>query len=89
MNEINQAANNAFLTKLLGRLHLKNDAALARTLNVAPPVISKLRHGRLDFGDTLIIRVHECAEMPVREIKQALGKASMAPHAANTEALAA
>lgn len=37
----------------------KNDAALARFLEVAPPVISKIRHGRLPVGTELMIRVHD------------------------------
>jgi len=80
MNEEQVCRNSAFFDVLLGRLRLKNDAALSRALGVAPPVISKIRHGRLDIGDMLIIRIHELTDMPVREIKQALGKASMAAH---------
>lgn len=73
--------NNAFLDLLIGRLQLKNDAALSRALDVMPPVISKIRHGRLDIGDMLVIRSHELTGLPVREIKALLGKPCMAPHA--------
>lgn len=37
----------------------KNDAALARFLDVMPPVISKIRHGRLPVGNELMIRIHD------------------------------
>lgn len=77
---INTVANNALLDRLSGKLQVKNDAALSRALHVAPPVVSKIRHGRLDIGDTLIIRIHELTSLPVREIKQALGKKCLEPH---------
>ena len=38
---------NNLLDSLIEKLHLKNDAALSRALEVAPPVISKIRHRRL------------------------------------------
>lgn len=37
----------------------QNDAALARFLDVAPPMISKIRHGRLPVGNELMIRIHD------------------------------
>ena len=46
------------LDALLDRLVLKNDAALARALEVAPPVISKIRHRRLPVGASILIRMH-------------------------------
>lgn len=52
---------------------LKNDAALARALEVAPPVISKVRHGRLPIGSTLIVKLHEMTDVSVRDIKRKLG----------------
>ena len=35
---------NRLLDTLIRHLNLKNDAALSRALEVAPPVISKIRH---------------------------------------------
>lgn len=52
---------------------LKNDAALARLLDLAPPVVSKIRHGRLAVGPALILKVHEELGMPVREIRDLIG----------------
>ncbi len=43
---------NHLLDILLGKMQLKNDAALSRLLEVAPPVISKIRHHRLPVGAT-------------------------------------
>lgn len=68
---------NTLLDHLRSLGKLKNDAALARTLHVAPPVISKLRHGTLPLGDTLIIRMHETLGMAVRDIKFMAGVAAL------------
>ena len=70
-------ANNDFLDLMIEKLRLKNDAALSRILEQAPPVISKIRHGRLGIGDSLTVRCHEVSDMPIREIKARLGKPSL------------
>lgn len=72
--------NNVILDKMLGELKLKNDAALARAMEVAPPVISKMRYGRLPFGPQYIIRAHELTGWTIREIKELLGQKSMPLH---------
>lgn len=59
---------------LITRMNLKNDAALSRFLEVMPPVISKIRNGKLPFGATLIIRTHEWSGMTIAEIKAMLPK---------------
>ena len=61
---------NKFLNTLLKKLNLKNDAALSRALEVAPPVISKIRHGKLPIGATLLLRAHELTGLHVREIRK-------------------
>lgn len=65
----NEVGNCALLDAVMAKLGLKNDAALARTLEVAPPVISKIRHGRLPVGATLLIRMHEVTDIAIRELK--------------------
>jgi len=50
----------------------KNDAAVARLLEVQPPVVSKIRARRLSFGPTLIIKTHEVTGMPIADIKAVL-----------------
>ncbi|NHQ93337.1 helix-turn-helix transcriptional regulator [Janthinobacterium lividum] len=65
----NHAGNNDLLDMLLAK-GPKNDAALARALEVAPPVISKIRHGRLPIGASLLIRMHEVFDVPIRELKR-------------------
>jgi hypothetical protein len=61
------------LDALLDRLVLKNDAALARALEVAPPVISKIRHRRLPVGASILIRMHEVSNLPIRELRDLMG----------------
>ena len=50
-----------------------NDAALSRALEVAPPVISKIRHGRLPVGASLLIRMQEISNMSIRELREMMG----------------
>jgi hypothetical protein len=52
---------------------LKNDAALSRMLEVAPPVISKIRHHRLPVGASLLIRMHEVTGMSIRDLRDLMG----------------
>jgi len=64
---------NHLLDSLIEKLHLKNDAALSRALEVAPPVISKIRHRRLPVGASLLIRMHEVSDLSIRELRVLMG----------------
>ncbi|NEX60479.1 hypothetical protein [Noviherbaspirillum galbum] len=64
---------NRLLDTLLEKMNLKNDAALSRMLEVAPPVISKIRHRRLPIGASLLIRMHETTGMSIRELRDLMG----------------
>jgi hypothetical protein len=73
-SEVADAFNpSALLDFLIGRLGLKNDAALARELQVAAPVISKLRHLRLPVGASILISAHELTDLPIRELREIMG----------------
>jgi hypothetical protein len=61
------------LASLIGRLKLKNDAALSRALEVSPPVISKIRHRRLPVTGSLLIRMHEVTNLSIGELRNLLG----------------
>ena len=61
------------LDTLRERMQLKNDAALSRLLEVAPPVISKIRHRALPVGASLLIRMHEVTQMSIRELRTLMG----------------
>jgi len=64
---------NPLLNHLIGHLRLKNDAALARELETPPPVLSKLRHGRMTLGATLLVRMHEVSQIPIKELRELMG----------------
>jgi len=64
---------NNLLDTLIDKLHLKNDAALSRALEVAPPVISKIRHRRHPVGASLLIRMHEVSDLSIRELRTLMG----------------
>ncbi|MDB5798300.1 MAG: hypothetical protein JWP36_2202 [Paucimonas sp.] len=64
---------NRLLDILIEKLNLKNDAALSRALEVAPPVISKIRHRRLPVGASMLIRMHEVSSLSVRELRDLMG----------------
>jgi hypothetical protein len=55
------------------KLNLKNDAALSRALEVAPPVISKIRHRRLPVGASLLIRMHEVCHLSIKDLRVLMG----------------
>lgn len=61
---------NRVLDAIMEKLQLKNDAALSRALEVAPPVISKIRHNTLPIGATILIRMHEISEFSIRELQE-------------------
>ena len=57
------------LDTMLQILKLPTDAALARKIGVNPPVISKIRGRTLPVGATMLIKLHEATDMPIRELK--------------------
>ena len=64
---------NNLLTGMIKTLNLKNDAALSRALEVAPPVISKIRHGRLPVGASLLIRMQEVSNLSIKQLREMMG----------------
>jgi len=70
--------NDIILNWLIDHLRLKNDAALARIMDSAAPVISKMRYGKLPFGAVYQIRAHELTGLSIREIKDMIGEKSLA-----------
>lgn len=42
---------------LIEEKKLVNDAGLARALGLAPPVISKIRNGKMEIGDTMRVNI--------------------------------
>ena len=64
---------NVLLDSLIKQLQLKNDARLAGVLEVAPPVISKIRHGRLPVGASMLIRMHEVSGLSIKDLRGLMG----------------
>lgn len=61
------------LDAVIKTLNLKNDAALSRALEIAPPVISKIRHRRLPVGASMLIRMHEVSDLSIRDLRELMG----------------
>ncbi len=66
---ISQSNENALLDAAIDHVGCKNDAGLSRALGVAPPVVSKIRHGKLPVGATLILTLHEVIGIPLATIR--------------------
>lgn len=60
---------NLLLDWLIKHLKLRNDADLARKLEVSPSIISRLRNTRDHVGPSVLIRMHEIADTPVKELR--------------------
>ena len=78
MNEQEPVARQDFnpdnlLNTLIKQLQLKNDAALSRTLEVTPPIISNIRHRRFPVNAPLLIRMHEVSGMSIRVLQDLMG----------------
>ena len=63
----------ALLDSLMKDFNLKNDAALARLLEVAPPMISKLRNGHASVTADMLLRMHDKTELSIRALRSRLG----------------
>lgn len=63
-----QEQQNNLLDHVIKSASLKNDAGLARLLEVAPPVISKIRHKRLPVGATLAVSITEVTNLSIADI---------------------
>ncbi|NHZ94602.1 hypothetical protein [Massilia sp. CCM 8734] len=60
---------NGLLNALISGHGLKNDAALARLIQVAPPVISKIRSFTLPVRDSFVVRRLEIGKMTLAEVR--------------------
>lgn len=53
-------------------LAVRTDARLGEELNLTPPSISKIRHGKLPVPSATLIRFHELSGVPFTEIRRVL-----------------
>lgn len=63
----------ALLNHVTQLLNLRNDAGLAKALGVSPPVLSKIRHRRMEVGAAMLIRLHETTDLSIRELRTLMG----------------
>ncbi|WP_211475134.1 hypothetical protein [Collimonas humicola] len=61
------------LDELIEKLCLQSDSELARTIDVAPTVISKIRHRLIPVGPIMLIRMHEVSELTIGELRLLMG----------------
>lgn len=72
MQDLNYNPDN-LLDTVKNQMHLKSDAALSRALLVAPPVLSKVRHRQQPVGTSMLVRLSEVSELPIKELRALMG----------------
>lgn len=72
-------APHQLLDALIKYLGIRSDAALSRTLQVQPPVISKIRHQKLRIGSSLLVRMLEVTDLTLRDLHKLLGEETGTP----------
>jgi hypothetical protein len=63
---------NRLLDFLQANLQLKNDAQLSRTIGVAPPVLSKLRHKRLQVNAAFLVAAYDATGLSINDLRSVL-----------------
>jgi hypothetical protein len=63
----------AMIDSLIAIMNLANDAKLARTLRVSPPLISKVRHRHVSIGAALLIRMHDVTGIEIKRLRKMAG----------------
>lgn len=67
---IQLTANNALLDAVATAMGARTDAALAMVLDVAPAIISKIRHGRQVIGARMQLTMLEDCDLTLAQIRQ-------------------
>ena len=49
-----------------------NDSAVAKYFKMSPPVLSKIRHGKIKVNSDFILAIHEKMGIPVEDIRDML-----------------
>lgn len=61
------------LDEILVRFRLKNDAALARVLQLPPSVVSKIRSKKTSITSGLLIRLHDVTGWAIGDLRALMG----------------
>ena len=64
------------LDTMLDRFQFKNDAALARALELPPSVVSKLRRKQASITAAILVRMHDITGWAVADIRALMGTKS-------------
>ena len=64
---------NQLFDALIKHLDLKNDAALSRALDVARPVITRIRQRSLGIGAWLLLRMAEISNLSIADLRKLMG----------------
>ncbi len=62
-----------FLNRLLRTMNLKNDAALARTLEVTPAIVSRIRNKKAPISANLLLMIHDVSDIAIPELRRMMG----------------
>jgi plasmid maintenance system antidote protein VapI len=73
MKNDHQYDPNQLLDAVIGKLDLKNDAALCKMMEIQPPVISKIRHNRTAMSSAVLLRLHEATGTSIKELQAMMG----------------
>lgn len=58
------------LDALITHEKLRNDADIARVLGIAPPQVSKTRHGKIEVSDTMRVAIMRRFKWPLKRIDE-------------------
>lgn len=72
-NALESINSSDLLDGLIAHLNLKNDAALARVLEMAPAVVSKIRHGVIPVTAGVMLRMHEVSGLSILHLRLLMG----------------
>lgn len=64
---------NNLLNTLIERMHLRNDAELARRLRISTGIVQKIRAGQLAVGASMLIWMQEATGISVQALRSLLG----------------
>ena len=54
--------------------NLKNDSALARALDISAPVVSKIRSRTRPLCASVVLKIHDATDWPIKKIKDLLAE---------------
>lgn len=70
---INDTSSKLF-DQIIADQGLKNDAALARFLDIKPPQVSKIRHGKLQVTADIILIIYDRCDYSIEKIRVLLAR---------------